>query len=324
MNRKFISAIAFSLSICAVKGMAQADFPNKPITVVVPYSSGGVSDAIARGLAQKLSQELKTQVLVDNKAGGNTLIGATHVAKSNPDGYTLLLTAEATLTLNPLIYAKLPYDVEKNFAPIVAIAQVPQSLIISSKLGIANYQDFVAHAKKNAGKVSYATLGVGSTAHLNFEMFQRTVGLSMHDIPFKGASVAINDLIGGHVDAMIVSTGLIAAQSKSGNLRVLATAGNKRSSLLPDVPTFKEVGVSNFYPSSWFALLAPAGTPQDVVQKLNASVNKILKDDALRTSLFDKFSLEAMGGSSESLRALIRSDTDRMVPVVKDLGIKLD
>ena len=324
MNRKFISAIAFSLSICAVKGMAQADFPNKPITVVVPYSSGGVSDAIARGLAQKLSQELKTQVLVDNKAGGNTLIGATHVAKSNPDGYTLLLTAEATLTLNPLIYSKLPYDVEKNFAPIVAIAQVPQSLIISSKLGIANYQDFVAHAKKNAGKVSYATLGVGSTAHLNFEMFQRTVGLSMHDIPFKGASVAINDLIGGHVDAMIVSTGLIAAQSKSGNLRVLATAGNKRSSLLPDVPTFKEVGVSNFYPSSWFALLAPAGTPQDVVQKLNASVNKILKDDALRTSLFDKFSLEAMGGSSESLRALIRSDTDRMVPVVKDLGIKLD
>lgn len=324
MNRKFISAIAFSLSICAVKVMAQADFPNKPITVVVPYSSGGVSDAIARGLAQKLSQELKTQVLVDNKAGGNTLIGATHVAKSNPDGYTLLLTAEATLTLNPLIYAKLPYDVEKNFAPIVAIAQVPQSLIISSKLGIANYQDFVAHAKKNAGKVSYATLGVGSTAHLNFEMFQRTVGLSMHDIPFKGASVAINDLIGGHVDAMIVSTGLIAAQSKSGNLRVLATAGNKRSSLLPDVPTFKEVGVSNFYPSSWFALLAPAGTPQDVVQKLNASVNKILKDDALRTSLFDKFSLEAMGGSSESLRALIRSDTDRMVPVVKDLGIKLD
>ena len=324
MNRKFISAIAFSLSICAVKVMAQADFPNKPITVVVPYSSGGVSDALARGLAQKLSQELKTQVLVDNKAGGNTLIGATHVAKSNPDGYTLLLTAEATLTLNPLIYAKLPYDVEKNFAPIVAIAQVPQSLIISSKLGIANYQDFVAHAKKNAGKVSYATLGVGSTAHLNFEMFQRTVGLSMHDIPFKGASVAINDLIGGHVDAMIVSTGLIAAQSKSGNLRVLATAGNKRSSLLPDVPTFKEVGVSNFYPSSWFALLAPAGTPQDVVQKLNASVNKILKDDALRTSLFDKFSLEAMGGSSESLRALIRSDTDRMVPVVKDLGIKLD
>lgn len=324
MKRKFISAIAFSLSFCAVKVMAQADFPNKPITVVVPYSSGGVSDAIARGLAQKLSQELKTQVLVDNKAGGNTLIGATHVAKSNPDGYTLLLTAEATLTLNPLIYAKLPYDVEKNFAPIVAIAQVPQSLIISSKLGIANYQDFVAHAKKNAGKVSYATLGVGSTAHLNFEMFQRTVGLSMHDIPFKGASVAINDLIGGHVDAMIVSTGLIAAQSKSGNLRVLATAGNKRSSLLPDVPTFKEVGVSNFYPSSWFALLAPAGTPQDVVQKLNASVNKILKDDALRTSLFDKFSLEAMGGSSESLRALIRSDTDRMVPVVKDLGIKLD
>lgn len=324
MNHKFISAATLALSMCAASVMAQVDFPNKPITLVIPYSSGGVSDAIGRGIAQKLSQDLKTQVLVDNKAGGNTLIGTTHVAKSNPDGYTLLLTAEATLTLNPLIYAKLPYDVEKNFAPIVAIAQVPQSLVINSKLGIANYQDFVAYAKKNAGKVSYATLGVGSTAHLNFEMFQRTVGLSMHDIPFKGASVAINDLIGGHVDAMIVSTGLIAAHSKSGNLRALATAGNKRSALLPDVPTFKEVGVSNFYPSSWFALLAPAGTPQEVLQKLNLSVNKILKDDALKASLFDKFSLETMGGSSESLRALIRSDTERMVPVVKDLSIKLD
>ena len=160
--------------------------------------------------------------------------------------------------------------------------------------------------------------------HLNFEMFQRTVGLSMTDIPFKGASVAINDLIGGHVDAMIVSTGLIAAQSKSGSLRALANAGNKRSALLPDVPTFREIGVANFYPSSWFALLAPAGTPQDVIQKLNVSVNKIIKDDSLKTSLFDKFSLEAIGGTPEMLRVLIKSDAERMMPVVKDLGIKLD
>lgn len=324
MNRQVAKVFALALSIFVGNVMAQADFPNKPITIIVPYAPGGVSDAIGRGIAQKLSQEFKTQVVVDNKAGGNTVIGATHVAKSNPDGYTLLLTAEATLTLNPLIYPKLSYDVDKSFTPIIAIAQVPQSLIISSKLGVTNYQDFVTYAKKNAGKVSYATLGVGSTAHLNFEMFQRSVGLSMHDIPFKGASVAINDLIGGHVDAMIVSTGLIAAQSKSGNLRALATAGNKRSPLLPDVPTFKEVGVANFYPSSWFALLAPAGTPQDVVQKLNATVNKILKDDTIKSTLLDKFSLEALGGTPESLRTLIRSDSERMIPVVKDLGIKLE
>jgi tripartite-type tricarboxylate transporter receptor subunit TctC len=324
MKKLLINVIAFVMSICSANVIAQVDYPTKPITIIVPYSPGGVSDAIARGVAQRLSQDLKIQVVVDNKAGGNTLIGASYVAKSSPDGHTLLLTAEATLTLNPLIYAKLPYDVDKNFAPIIAIAQVPQSLIISSKLNITNYQDFLAYTKKNAGKVSYATLGVGSTAHLNFEMFQRTVGLSMTDIPFKGAAVAINDLIGGHVDAMIVSTGLIASQAKSGNLRVLANAGTKRSPLLPDVPTFREVGVANFYPSSWFALLAPSGTPPEVVQKLNIAVNKILKDDSLKASLFDKFSLEAMGGTSESLKALIRSDTERMVPVVKDLGIKLD
>jgi len=324
MKRHFLNFICLAMVISSLNAMAQADFPNKPITIVIPYSPGGVSDALGRGIGQKLSQDLKTQVVVENKAGGNTLIGASHVAKSTPDGYTLLLTAEATLTINPLIYAKLPYDVDKNFAPIVAIAQVPQSLIVSSKLGVATYQEFVGHVKKNPGKVSYATLGVGSTAHLNFEMFQRTVGLSMTDIPFKGASVAINDLIGGHVDAMIVSTGLIAAQSKSGSLRSLANAGNKRSALLPDVPTFREIGVANFYPSSWFALLAPAGTPQDVIQKLNVSVNKIIKDDSLKTSLFDKFSLEAIGGTPEMLRVLIKSDAERMMPVVKDLGIKLD
>ena len=324
MKRHFLNFICLAMVMCSLNAMAQADFPNKPITIVIPYSPGGVSDALGRGIAQKLSQDLKTQVVVENKAGGNTLIGASHVAKSTADGYTLLLTAEATLTINPLIYAKLPYDVEKNFAPIIAIAQVPQSLIVSSKLGVANYQDFLVYVKKNPGKVSYATLGVGSTAHLNFEMFQRTVGLSMTDIPFKGASVAINDLIGGHVDAMIVSTGLIAAQSKSGSLRALANAGYKRSALLPDVPTFREIGVSNFYPSSWFALLAPAGTPQDVIQKLNASVNKIIKDETVKATLFDKFSLEAIGGTAETLRALMRSDTERMMPVVKDLGIKLE
>jgi len=324
MKRHFLNFICLAMVMCSLNAMAQADFPNKPITIVIPYSPGGVSDALGRGIAQKLSQDLKTQVVVENKAGGNTLIGASHVAKSTADGYTLLLTAEATLTINPLIYAKLPYDVEKNFAPIIAIAQVPQSLIVSSKLGVANYQDFLVYVKKNPGKVSYATLGVGSTAHLNFEMFQRTVGLSMTDIPFKGASVAINDLVGGHVDAMIVSTGLIAAQAKSGSLRALANAGNKRSALLPDVPTFREIGVSNFYPSSWFALLAPAGTPQDVIQKLNASVNKTIKDEALKTTLFDKFSLEVIGGTPETLRALMRSDVERMIPVVKDLGIKLE
>jgi len=324
MKRHFLNFICLAMVMFSLNAMAQADFPNKPITIVIPYSPGGVSDALGRGIAQKLSQDLKTQVVVENKAGGNTLIGASHVAKSTADGYTLLLTAEATLTINPLIYAKLPYDVEKNFAPIIAIAQVPQSLIVSSKLGVANYQDFLVYVKKNPGKVSYATLGVGSTAHLNFEMFQRTVGLSMTDIPFKGASVAINDLIGGHVDAMIVSTGLIAAQSKSGSLRALANAGYKRSALLPDVPTFREIGVSNFYPSSWFALLAPAGTPQDVIQKLNASVNKIIKDETVKATLFDKFSLEAIGGTAETLRALMRSDTERMMPVVKDLGIKLE
>jgi tripartite-type tricarboxylate transporter receptor subunit TctC len=220
---------------------AQSNYPQKSISIVVPYVTGGVSDALARALAIKLSANLGQQVLVENKPGGNTLIGATHVAKSSPDGYTLLLTAESTLTMNPMLYAKLPYDVDKNFAPIIALASIPQSFVISPSIPAKNLSEFVQLAKKQPKHYSFANLGIGSSAHLNFELFQRVTELQLVDIAYKGASAAITDLIGGHVSAMIVSTGLVSAQARANNLRVLAVAGSKRSTQLPDVPTFKEV-----------------------------------------------------------------------------------
>ncbi len=291
---------------------------------MVPYVTGGVSDGLARALGVKLSSALGQQVLIENKPGGNTLIGASHVAKSAADGYTLLLTAESTLTMNPMLYAKLPYDVEKNFAPVVALASIPQSFVISPSVPAKSLQEFVQLAKKSPKNYSFANLGIGSSAHLNFELLQRVADMQLVDIAYKGASAAITDLMGGHVSAMIVSTGLVSAQAKANNLRVLAVAGNKRSPQLPEVPTFKEAGFESFTPSSWFALMGVAGTPKDTLEKINLEVNKILKDPTFKADQLDRFALEPIGGTPEQLASLIKSESQRWSHIIKDMNIRLD
>ncbi len=315
----FISLVC---TMCA--GQAQSLYPQKSISIVVPYVTGGVSDGLARALAVKLSSAMGQQVLIENKPGGNTLIGATHVAKSAPDGHTLLLTAESTLTMNPMLYAKLPYDVEKNFVPLVALASIPQSFVISPSVPAKNLQEFVQLAKKSPKNYSFANLGIGSSAHLNFELLQRVTDMQLVDIAYKGASAAITDLIGGHVSAMIVSTGLVSAQAKANNLRVLAVAGNKRSPQLPEVPTFKEAGFESFTPSSWFALMGVAGTPKDTLEKINLEVNKILKDPTFKAEQLDRFALEPIGGTPEQLAALIKTESQRWSLIIKDMNIRLD
>ena len=319
---KLLPFVLFTLSIHAIQ--AQSNFPQKPISIVVPYVTGGVSDALARALAQKMSSSMGQQILVENKPGGNTLIGASHVAKSASDGYTLLLTAESTLTMNPMLYSKLPYDVERNFAPIAALASIPQSLVIAPNIPAKNVQEFITLAKKSPKQYSYANLGVGSSAHLNFELFERVSDIQLIDIAYKGASAAITDLIGGHVSAMIVSTGLVSSQAKANNLKVLAVAGSKRSPQLPDVPTFKESGMENFTPSSWFALLGVSGTPKDALERLNTEVNKALKDPVFKADQLDRFALEPIGGTPEQLANLIKAESQRWAHIIKDLNIKLD
>jgi len=317
--KKLTWLCAFLTPLC----MAQT-YPVKPITVVVPYVAGGVSDALARSLAQKLTGTLNQQVIVENKPGGNTLIGATFVAKAPADGYTLLLTAEATLTMNPMLYAKLPYDVEKNFASIAALASIPQAFVVSNHTNAKDMKEFLALAKKNADKLSYANLGSGSTAHLNFELFEKEVDINLTPVPYKGAAAALNDLLGGHVDAMIVSTGFVSSHAKAGTLKVLAVAGGKRSPLLPDVPTFKEAGIPGFQPSSWFALMGVAGTSPEVIDKLNGEINKLLKDPVFKAEQLDKFILEPIGGSPDALKNLIKSDSVKWTRIIKETQLQLD
>jgi tripartite-type tricarboxylate transporter receptor subunit TctC len=303
---------------------AQSSFPNKPLTIVVPYSAGGVTDSLARALSQRLTVAFKQQVLVDNRAGGNSIIGAQAVAKAAPDGYTLLLTAEATLAMNPHLYPKLPYNAEKSFAPVITVAQAPQSLAVANDVPAQSLDKFIAYAKANPSKLSYATLGTGSTPHLNFELFQRAAGIKLGDVAFKGAAPAITDLVGGHVNAMIISTGLIAPQARAGKVRVLAVGGSSRSPQMPEVPTFTEAGMRGFAPSSWFALLTVAGTPPEIVKRLNMETGKALADPTFKAEFLDKFGLEARGGSPEDLAALIKSESQRWGEVIHDAGIKLE
>lgn len=320
---KAVLALA-SILAAAVPAHAAGAYPSKPVTIVVPYAPGGVSDALARSLAQRLSTAFKQQVLVDNRGGGNTVIGAQAVAKAAPDGYALLLTAEATLAMNPHLYAKLPYDAQKSFAPIVALGQTPQSLVVASAVPATTLQQFIALAKQQPGKLNYATLGVGSTAHLNFALFEKAAGVKLTDVSYKGASPALTDLMGGHVNAMIVSTGLVAQQVKAGKVKALAVAGSQRSKQLPDVPTFTEAGLPGFAPASWFALLAPAGTPPEIVKLVNAETNKVLRDPTFAADFADKYGVEALGGTPDELAALIKSETQRWGAVIRDAGIKLE
>lgn len=311
-------------ALFTLRASAEADFPAKPITIVVPYPAGGVSDALARALAQRLSIALKQQVLIDNRGGGNTLIGTQYVAKAAADGYTLLLTAEATLAMNPHLYSKLPYDVEKNFSPVIALAQVPQSLAVATELPVNTVAKFITYAKANPQKLTYATLGIGSTAHLNFELFQRSTGMKLTDVAYKGAAPALTDLMGGHVNSMIISTGLISPQAIAGKVRVLAVSGKKRSTLLPEVPTFAEAGVNNFSPSSWFGLLTVAGTPKDIIKRYNFEIDKTLNDPVFRKDFLTKYGLESLGGSPDELASLIKSESHSWGSVIRDANIKLD
>ena len=291
---------------------------------MVPYAPGGVSDALARALAQRLSTALAQPVLVENKPGGNTIIGADAVAKAAPDGYTLLLTAEATLAMNPALYAKLPYSVDKDFAPVATLVQIPQSFVVTPGHPAASLKDFIADAGQQGKKLSYATLGVGSTAHLNMELFQKSAKTSMTDVSYKGAAPALTDLMGGHVTAMIVSTGLIAPQVAAGKLKALAVSGSKRSPLIPGAPTFAEAGMPGFQPSSWFALLAPANTSADIVKRLNTEVNKILADPVFKADTLAKFGAEAAGGTPDQLTALIKSETQTWGAVIRDAKVRLE
>ena len=302
---------------------ALAKYPTKPVHIVVPYPAGGAVDAFARVLTQQLSEMWSQQVVVDNRPGASTMIGAEQVAKSPPDGYTLLLTAELTLVIVPHLYEKIPYDPLGDFAPIVALVSATQALVANPSLPVKTVKDLVALAKTKPGQLTYGSFGNGSTGHLNMEVLQAMTGARFNHIPYNGAGPAMNDVIGGHIDFMLAALSIVKGNVQAGKLRMIGVGSNHRSSEFPDVPTISESGAPGFEAKSWFGLVAPAGTPPDVIRKINQDVTKVISDRAFAEKFLAAQGLEPITGTPEQFAVLVRAETVRWGKVVKDADIKV-
>jgi tripartite-type tricarboxylate transporter receptor subunit TctC len=312
-----VKVIVAAAPLLFAAGHAQAAWPERPVTLVVPYTPGGVTDALARNVAKALAERLKQAVVVENRAGGGANIGAAHVAKANPDGYTLLMGSAATHAINSSLYQKLTYDHLKDFAPISFIAQVPNVLVVHPSVPANNVKELIAHAKANPGKLNFGSSGAGGTIHLSGELFKSMAGVQMTHVAYKGSAPAVNDLLGGQTQVMFDSS--VVPHVKAGKLRALGVTSAKRSSALPDVPTIAEAGLPGYEATAWFGILAPAGTPEPVITRLNTELSAVLRDPAV-TKWMEGQGFDVAGGSPADFAAHIRKETAKWARVVKESG----
>jgi tripartite-type tricarboxylate transporter receptor subunit TctC len=322
MLRRMIVALLFAAGLFS-QHPALAQYPTKPVHVVVPYPAGGAVDAFARILSQHLSEIWGQQVVVDNRPGASTVIGADQVAKSAPDGYTLLLTADLTLVIVPHLYDKIPYDSLRDFVPVIALVSATQALVANPSLPVKTVKDLVKLAKEKPGELTYGSFGVGSTGHLNMEMLQAMTGARFNHIPYNGAGPAMNDVIGGHIGFMFAALSIVKGNVQAGKLRMIGVGSDHRSSEFPDVPTISESGVPGFEAKSWFGLVAPAGTPPDIVKKINQDVTKVISDRAFAEKYLAAQGLEPIIGTPEQFSTFIRAETGKWGKIVKDANIKI-
>ena len=316
--RMIVAALLFGFS----QQTALAQYPNKPVRVVVPYPAGGAVDSFARVLTQQLSELWGHSVVVENRAGASTMLGAEQVAKSPADGYTLLLTAELTLVTVPHLYEKIPYDPLRDFAPITALVSATQALVANPSLPVKTVNDVVTLAKAKPGELTYGSFGIGSTGHLNMEVFQAMTGIRFNHIPYSGAGPALNDVVGGHVSLMFAALSIVKGSVEGGKLRVIAVGSDRRSSEFPDVPTISESGVPGFQAKSWFGLVAPAETPPEIIKKINQDVIKVMSDPAFAQRYLAAQGLEPITGTPEQFAAFMRTETKKWAKVVRDANIQ--
>jgi tripartite-type tricarboxylate transporter receptor subunit TctC len=317
-----LGLIVFIL-VCTVAAGSAANYPDHPIRFIVPQAAGSATDTIARILGAELSIELGQQVIVDDRPGGALTIGLDLVAKSPPDGYTIGMGPIGALAITRHMVAKLPYDIERDFQPIALVARGHLLLAVSPKLPISSVKELIAYAKKNPGKLSNASSSNGSPGHVGGELFKYMTGTEIVHIPYRGGSLAINDLIAGHVDLMFESLQSIAPFARAGAVRALGVSGAQRSPAFPELPTIAEAGVPGYLAPTWTGVITPAGVPRGIVDKLNAAINKVLKSDAFRKK-FEVIGDEPGGGRPEDFAETIRIDSAKWADVVKRSGAKLD
>ena len=317
-----VGLLAFT-GIIGCPGFAAAAFPDKPIRLIVPFPPGGAADVMARGMAQRLGQELGQQVIIDNRGGAGGTTAAEAAAKSAPDGYTLFFGTMGTQAINAALYPKLRYDPVKDFAPISLTHITPRVLVVGSAVAAKNVAELIVLAKSKPGTLTYGSAGNGSSSHLSGALFEALAGVDMVHVPYKGSSPLLVDVLAGRVDMTFDSYTVYEEHIKAGTVRVLGVTSKARMGALPQVPTIAEAGLKGYDVSNWLGVLAPAGTPRDVIATLHAALGRAMATAALKTQLL-ALGIEPTFGTPEEFAALVRAELPKWAEIVKRSGAKLE
>jgi tripartite-type tricarboxylate transporter receptor subunit TctC len=322
MMRHLVVIAAVSAGLVPPVACAQW-VPKAPIRIVVPFAPGGPTDITARHLARKLTDMLGQPVIVDNRGGANGMIGAEIVAKSKPDGYTLLMPTSSTMAINPAVYEKMPYDPVKDFAPITPVVAAPVLLFVTPSLPARSVRELIAIARARPGELVFASSGAGSNTHIALELFRDQAGIKVTHVPYKGAGPAIVDVIGGQAQAMFADLPVLAPHIKSGRLRALAVAGFDRTPMFPEVPALKELGYPRFNARQWYGVFAPAATPKEIVTRLNEAIRQSVASPDLRDALA-AIGADVFVSSPEEFGIFVKAEIERWGAIIKKYGIKLE
>ena len=300
-------------------------WPSRPVTVFVTAAPGGVTDVVARAVGQKLSEMWGQPVIIENKGGAAHILGAQAVAKAAPDGHTLLAADSGTFVLNPSLYAhdKLGYEVGKDLIPVTGLVRINQSIAASNDLPVANVRELIALARQQPGKLTYGTAAVGSALHVNMLKLEYMADVKMQAIHYRGASPALNDVMAGHINLICVSTSLVAQPFRDHRLKILGVGSPQRAVQLPDVPTVAESGLPGFEAVAWFGLAATGGTPPEIIAKINADVQKAMKDPAFRTKFMEPQMFESMAATPEEFANYIKSETQNWAKIIRDQNLTI-
>lgn len=313
-------------ALVALLGSAAAHaadaYPTRPVHLVVPFAAGGGTDLVARAVADAIAQDWKATIVVDNKPGAGTTLGAVAVAQAPADGYSVLANT-ASFLISPHMMAKQPYDAARDFVPVALLASSPHVLVVGPNVPVKTLSEFTAWAKAQPQPPTFASFGTGSSSHLGYEILRSRLGLAMVHVPYRGAAPALLDLLGGRVDTMLADLSAVAEHVKSGAVRAIAVTSDRRAASLPDVPTIKEAGLDGFRSESWFGLVAKAGTDADVVRRWNAAANAALANPSVRSKL-EQIGIEPLGSTPEAFGAFMRDEAEKYVAAVKQSGAKLD
>jgi len=310
--------------LCAMRAAQAQPYPSRPITITVTAAAGGVTDVVARAIGQRLMAQWGQQVVIENKGGGAHVVGAQSVATAVPDGYSLLIAEAGTFVFNPILYGKLPYDAEKDFAPVSGIVRINQALIGHPSLPARTVDELIALAKQKPGVLTYGTAGIGSATHMNMVLFAHMAGVQLQAVHYRGAAPALTDVIAGHLKAMCVSVSLALPAARAGQAIMFGIGSRKRLATAPDVPTVAESALPGYEASAWFGLFAPAGTPPQIVGKLNAELMRILSEPAFNEQFLAPQMFEPIASAPQEFADFIAGEKSKWASVIREQNLSIE